>query len=131
MTITYPLSIFYDGACSVCSTEISYYRSIADQRVQFIDIAATDFDAEAYGKTNVEFQRQLHARDAEGHFFTGVDAFRKLWEALPSPFYPLLSAFVGLPGVHLAARTGYSLFARSGHLLPSKHKASCPIAKDQ
>ena len=131
MTITYPLTIFYDGACGVCSTEIRYYRSIADQRVQFVDIAAVDFDAGEFGKTNDEFQRQLHARDAEGQYFTGVEAFRQLWDALPSPFYPLLSIFVGLPGIHLAARTGYSIFARSRHLFPSKHAPNCPIAKNK
>ncbi len=130
MSITCPLTIFYDGACGVCSTEISYYRSIADQRVQFIDIASVDFDAGEYGKTIDDFQKRLHARDAEGQYFTGVEAFRQLWEALPSPFYPLLSTVVGLPGIHLAARTGYAFFARFRHLLPAKHTASCPIAKN-
>jgi predicted DCC family thiol-disulfide oxidoreductase YuxK len=131
MTTRYPLSIFFDGACGVCSTEISYYRSIADQRVEFIDIAAIDFDAEAFGKTIGEFQAQLHARDADGQYFTGVEAFRQLWEALPSPFYPLLSTVVGLPGVHLTARAGYALFARFRHLIPARHATSCPIAKEQ
>ena len=131
MTVTYPLAVFYDGACGVCSKEIAHYRSIADQRIRFVNIAAADFDAASYGRTAAEFQAQLHARDARGRFFTGVEAFRRLWEALPSPFYPLLSGFVGLPGVHLAARTGYALFARFRHLLPASHAASCPIGRDQ
>jgi predicted DCC family thiol-disulfide oxidoreductase YuxK len=130
MPISYPLTIFYDGACGVCSTEISYYRSIADQRVRFVDIAAVDFDAGQFGKTIDEFQDRLHANDAEGRYFTGVEAFRQLWEALPSPFYPLLSTFVGLPGINLAARTGYAFFARYRHLLSSKHTDSCPITKN-
>ena len=130
MTINYPLTIFFDGACGVCSTEIRYYRSIADQRVIFVNIAAVDFDASQYGKTAEEFQKKLHACDADGHFFTGVEAFRRLWEALPSPFYPLLSALVGLPGIHLSARIGYKVFARFRHLLPASHANSCPIAKD-
>jgi len=126
----YPLTIFYDGACGVCSKEISHYRSIADKRVQFVNIAAFDFDAETFGKTIDDFQKQLHARDAGGQYFTGVEAFRKLWEALPSPFYPLLSTFTGLPGINLAARTGYAVFARFRHLLPSSHAASCPITEE-
>lgn len=130
MSTAYPLTIFYDGACGVCSTEIRHYRSIADERVRFVDIAANDFDAGAFGKTIDDFQKQLHARDAGGQFFTGVEAFRQLWQALPSPFYPLLSTLTGLPGINLAARTGYALFARFRHLLPSSHTASCPIAKD-
>lgn len=131
MKISYPLTIFYDGACGVCSTEISYYSSIADQRVVFVDIAAADFDAEAFGKTIGEFQKMLHVRDACGQYFTGVEAFRRLWEALPSSFYPFLSTIVGLPGIHLAARIGYAVFARFRHLLPSSHATSCPIAKEQ
>ncbi len=131
MSNTYPLTVFYDGACGVCSTEIRYYRSIADQRIQFVNIAADDFNAQDYGKTVSEFQEQLHARAADGQFFTGVEAFRRLWEGLPSPFYPLLSGFVGLPGIHLAARIGYAVFARYRHLLPASHAKSCPIAKEQ
>lgn len=127
MRISYPLTIFYDGACGVCSKEISYYRSIADQRIEFINIAATEFDASIYGKTLAEFQEKLHVRDAGGHYFTGVEGFRRLWEALPSPFYPLLSAVMGLPGIHLSARIGYFVFARYRHLLPSNDAASCPL----
>ena len=130
MAVIYPLTIFFDGACGVCSTEITYYRSIADQRIRFIDIAALDFDAASYGKTMDDFQKKLHARDAQGHYFTGVEAFRKLWDVLPSPFYPLLSSFFGLPGIHLAARVSYALFARFRHLLPSNHATSCPMAKN-
>lgn len=110
---------------------MSYYRSIADQRLEFVDIAAADFDAEAFGKTIGDFQEMLHVRDAEGQYFTGVEAFRRLWEAMPSPFYPLLSTIVGLPGIHLSARIGYAVFAKYRHLLPSSHATSCPIAKNQ
>lgn len=131
MDINYPLTIFYDGACGVCSTEIKHYRSIADQRVNFVNIAAADFDAERYGKGAEEFQKVLHACDADKQFYTGVEAFRRLWEALPSPFYPLLSVIIGLPGIHISARIGYKIFARYRHLLPTSHTKSCPISKEQ
>ena len=125
MNSRYPLTIFYDGACSVCSREMKHYRKVADQRVRFVDIAAVDFNAEGYGRSSDDFQRELHVCDADGCFYTGVEAFRKLWQALPSPFYPLLSLIVGLPGVNLAARTGYAIFARYRHLLPSSKKNVC------
>jgi predicted DCC family thiol-disulfide oxidoreductase YuxK len=131
MSTPYPLTVFYDGACGVCSTEICFYRSIADQRIQFVDIAADNFNAGQYGKTLGEFQEKLHVMDAKGQFFTGVEAFRRLWEGLPSPFYPLLAGFVGLPGIHMAACACYAVFARFRHLLPSSKTAKCPIAKDQ
>lgn len=125
--ITYPITVFYDGACGVCSTEIAYYRTQADERVSFVDIAAADFDATRFGRPREAFQKELHVCDANGRFFTGVEAFRRLWEAIPSPFYPLLSSFVGLPGINLAARTGYSVFARFRHLLPGSRAGSCPL----
>jgi len=128
--ITYPITVFYDGVCGVCSTEIAYYRTQADERVLFVDIAAPDFDAACYDRTQSDFQKELHVCDAEGQFFTGVEAFRRLWEAIPSPFYPLLSGFVGLPGINLAARTGYSVFARFRHLLPGSRTGSCPLPRD-
>ena len=102
MSISYPLTVFYDGSCGICSTEIRYYRSIADRRLIFVDISAADFAAVGYGKPAGEFQKKLHAKDADGNFYTGVEAFRRLWDALPSPFYPLLATIVGLPGIHLA-----------------------------
>lgn len=131
MTVNYPLTIFFDGACGVCSAEISHYRSIADRRVVFVDIAADDFDAQMFGKTTHEFQEKLHARDADGRFFTGVEAFRRLWVSLPSPFYPLLSSFVGLPVIHFSARVGYAFFARFRKFLPSKRATSCPVKVNQ
>lgn len=123
----YPLKIFYDGACGVCSKEMTYYMSIADQRVEFIDISAKNFRAKDYGKSNDDFQSKLHARDNKGTFYTGVDAFRRLWDSLPHPFYPLLSTLIGMPIVHFSARFGYSVFSRYRHLLPRKKNNVCHI----
>lgn len=122
-----PLTVFYDGACGVCSTEMAYYQKIAGPNLRFVNIASEAFDASAYGKTPVEFQKVLHLCDASGRFYTGVEAFRKLWDALPSPFYPLLSAVTGLPGINFAARSGYALFARYRHLLPAARQKSCTL----
>lgn len=121
------LKVFYDGACGVCDKEMAYYRTIADQRVRFINIAAEDFHPERYGKKAAEFQKELHVCDAHNRFYTGVEAFRKLWDVLPSPFYPLLSLFVGLPGINLAAHCGYAVFARFRHFLPAGSSNSCTL----
>jgi predicted DCC family thiol-disulfide oxidoreductase YuxK len=123
----YPLTIFYDGACGVCSKEMAYYMSIADQKVVFVNIAAPDFNALSYGKSNDDFQRELHVCDNQGTFYTGVEAFRKLWDTLPSPFYPMLSTFVGLPVIHFGARCGYTVFSKYRHLLPRKNRNICDL----
>jgi len=113
------LQVFYDGGCSVCSKEISHYTKIADlNRVAFVDINAPEFEPARYRLSLEAFQAELHVRDATGQFHTGVEAFRKLWEVLPAPLYPMLSKITGLPVINAASRCGYALFARYRHLLP-------------
>lgn len=125
-TTDYPLEIFYDGSCIVCSSEMEIYRRRnPEQRLSFIDISSNDFDAEQYGPSQQQFMAELHVRDAKGQFYTGVDAFLALWKAFPTgSLYRLIGGLVSLPGIHLAARMGYMLFARNRHRLP-KREDSC------
>lgn len=127
MQPTYPLTVFYDGACGLCAAEMRHYRAIAGPQLQFIDIASEQFDAARYGKSPEAFRKALHLCDGDGQFYTGVEAFRRLWQTLPQPFYPLLAGLVGLPGVNLAARSGYAVFARYRHLLPASRNNTCPL----
>ncbi len=126
MTVTYPLEIFYDGNCIVCSREIDHYRrNNPSGRLLFIDISETGFDAGLHGKHRDQFMAQMHVRDASGTFLTGVDAFLAIWRAYPSHSrYRLMARIVSLPLITPATRIGYALFARYRHLLP-KRKNSC------
>lgn len=121
-TTAYPLEIFYDGSCIVCSTEMEVYRRRnPQQRLIFIDISSSDFSAEKYGLTHQQFMEALHVRDANGKYFEGVDAFLALWGTFPAgSLYRLFGSLIALPGIHLAARAGYLLFARYRHLLPKR-----------
>ena len=122
MAPAFPLEIFYDGSCLVCSSEIDQYRKRNPlQRLRFIDIMGEDFQPLDYGKTQAEFLEKMHVRDSQGQFFSGVDAFLLIWQAYPSgSLYRLLGTFIGLPGVNLLARLGYKVFARYRYLLPKK-----------
>jgi len=124
MTTAFPLQIFYDGACRVCSAEMDSYRKNNPQnRFNFIDISAEGFQAEKYGKTQAEFMVQLHVRAADGTFSTGIDAFVVIWQAYPSgSLCRLFGALVGVPGISLFSRFGYKAFARYRHLLPKREK---------
>ena len=126
MPVTFPLEIFYDGSCRVCSAEIEGYRARnPGQRLVFIDISQPDFQPQKYDKRLEDFMAKIHVRDGSGHFETGVEAFMLIWEAFPTgSIYRLLSAMVGFPGMNLLARGGYALFARYRHLLP-KNRRSC------
>ena len=125
MATKFPLQIFYDGACMVCSAEMDNYRNSNPYgRLTFIDISSEKFNAESYGKTQAEFLARLHVRDAAGMFSTGIDAFTVIWQAYPSgSLCRLFSGLIGLPGINLFSRIGYSVFARYRHLLPSRDQA--------
>ena len=120
----FPLTVFYDGSCIVCSREIKHYRQIAHgERLRFVDISAPDFDAASYGRIREEFMRQLHVRDSRGRFYLGVDAFPIIWQALPGLGYRWVGKLIGLPGIHPLAILGYKTFARLRRYLPKRRNA--------
>ena len=116
MAIAFPLQIFYDGSCLVCSTEMDNYRNNNPQnRLNFIDISNEDFTPDTYAKTQAEFMAQLHVRDAQGLFYTGVDAFIAIWQAYPSgSLCRLFGGLIGLPGINLLSRFNQSAIQSTG-----------------
>lgn len=117
----FPLTIFYDGVCVVCATEMRHYRQKNHGgRLRFIDISAPGFDAERFGMDFQELMAQMHVIDASGSVFRGVDAFPVIWQAFPEFRYRLLAGTLRLPGIHALARLAYALFARYRHYLPRR-----------
>lgn len=117
--IVFPLTVFYDGGCPVCSREIGHYRRMAGgDKLIFVDISDPGFDPKRYGRTLEEFMTEMHAMDSSGSIYRGVDAFRALWQGLPVSLYGELGGVLGLPGIHLLARIGYRIFARLRRFLP-------------
>lgn len=124
--ILFPLTVFYDGSCPVCSREISHYRALSrDGRLNFVDISAESFDAADWGMDQAALMKAMHVKDAAGQLYLGVDAFRALWLGLPGLRYRSLSQVLGLPGLHMLAVLGYRIFARYRHLL------SRPLRRDK
>lgn len=121
----FPLDVLYDGSCRVCAAEMSRYRRMdQEESLRFVDIGAPDFDPARYGGTMDRFMVELHAIDATGRVYRGVEAFWAIWQAFPSST-PLgvLGRLVMVPGVHALARLGYRLFARYRYLLPRDRQA--------
>ena len=121
----FPLTVYYDGACAVCSREmLVYQRRESAGRLVFFDISAPGFNAIEHGRSFEEFMKELHVRDAGGQFHTGISAFARIWSAFPeSPLYSLLERTINLPGIRQGADLSYAAFARFRHLLP---KNNCP-----
>jgi predicted DCC family thiol-disulfide oxidoreductase YuxK len=120
--LTYPLTLLYDGACPVCSLEMSKLRALnRHQRLRFEDISAPRFEAAPWGATAAELDALMHAVDAAGQTWRGVPALRlaygavgrgRLWAPTAWPLLaPLFDA-------------GYAWFARNRHGISS---AAAPL----
>ncbi len=127
----FPLQVFYDGGCAICSREMQAYQQRESAgRLLFLDISAPEFSAAEHGRSFDEFMKELHVRDARGKFHTGISAFSRIWSAFPdSPLYSLLGRTINLPLIRQGADLGYATFARFRHLLPKNrcHDGSCRL----
>jgi predicted DCC family thiol-disulfide oxidoreductase YuxK len=121
--VVFPLKVFFDGGCPVCSREIEHYRKMGgEDKLIFVDIDDPEFAPEEYGLTREDFMKEMHAMDASGEFYRGVDAFRALWSGLPVSIYGDLAGLLGLPGIHHLSKIGYRGFARMRRFLPRVEK---------
>ena len=127
----FPLKVFYDGSCYVCSTEMFVYmKKDHGGRLEFIDISAPDFNPDEFGISLADFMYQMHAIDQAGRIYRGPEAFGAIWQAFPSSaWYGFLAALVDFPGIRILARAAYLTFARSRKYLPKRRRAVCKIGK--
>lgn len=117
-------TVYFDGACPLCSREIAHYRRRDRQgRLRFIDIADPHFDAAAEGLDAARVHQVMHVRRPDGSLATGVDAFIAIWAALPG--YGRLACAAATPGIHGLLRAGYRLFAAVRPYLPRRQVSSC------
>lgn len=127
----FPIKVFYDGSCYVCSSEmLVYMKKNHESRLEFIDISAPDFNLNEYGISLTDFMYQMHVIDRAGRVYRGPEAFRAIWQAFPSSaWYGFLATLVALPGIRVLARAAYMTFARVRKYLPKRRKAVCKIGR--
>jgi predicted DCC family thiol-disulfide oxidoreductase YuxK len=115
------LQVFYDGACPLCRREAAHYQKRdRDGRILWIDIARPDFHAAAFGLDPVRVQQVMHARDPDGHIYTELRAFVKIWECLPGFLPFLLRTLFKIPGTLLVGGVLYRAFARNRYRLTGR-----------
>ncbi len=127
----FPLKVFYDGACSVCGTEVERYgRKDRAGRLILVDISAPDFAPKEYGITLAEFMYEMHVIDRRGKVYKGPEAFWAVWQAFPtSTIYGLLGFLITLPGIRIPASLGYQGFARIRKYLPRRKPPVCRMGR--
>ena len=106
----YPLTLFYDAGCAVCSLEMDHLRErCTDGRLLFVDIAAPGFDPVVYGVSVADMDAEIHGLCADGTMLRGVEVLRLAYDAAdvgwilrPTGWTPLRPLF----------DAGYRAFAR-------------------
>ena len=123
------VALFYDGACYLCNMEMDIYRKKDPKKLlDLVDISQPQFDAASLGLSEKEVNLHFHARDLEGNWYKGVDAFILIWQTLGiyRPLSYLANGSLSRP-FFLA---GYEIFARVRPHLPGRKKCatdSCQI----
>lgn len=76
---TYPLTIYYDASCPLCAAELHALRDHdRHARLILVDCSAAEFSDRAIAATGItrsELMNGIHAQDAGGRWYRGIDVF--------------------------------------------------------
>jgi predicted DCC family thiol-disulfide oxidoreductase YuxK len=105
------ITVYYDGKCSLCHKEITYYKKIAPpETFVWVDILEQEDLVTQQGISIVDALKLLHAKDELGHIHIGVDAFLIMWQHLGR--WRWLAKLVAMPIIYPATKLFYRLFAQ-------------------
>ena len=78
------LTVYYDGACPVCSREIAVYcRQVGAEQCVWVDASSCPDSALGAGLSRDRALARFHVRRADGVLVDGMRGFTVLWRALP------------------------------------------------
>ena len=78
------LTVYFDGACPVCSREIAaYQRQAGAERRIWVDASTCPESALGSGLSRADALARFHVRRADGSLVDGMRGFALLWRALP------------------------------------------------
>ena len=124
------LTIYYDGACPLCTAEISHYKTRKGaENLAFTDISRDD--AETGDDLDISAARgRFHVRRPDGTLLSGARAFVEIWHVLPG--WRWLGRIARLPGVTPLLEVAYRGFlpirpalSRLASRLGAKPEATC------
>lgn len=77
-------TLYFDGACPVCSREVSMYqRQDGASGVHWVDVSTCRADQLGPDLSRQQALDRLHFRCADGRLVSGPQAFAMLWQTLP------------------------------------------------
>ena len=122
------LTVYYDGLCHLCSREIEMYRGLkGSERIHFVDITDSSFDAMGEGLDPVKVHKTLHSKDEVGKIHSGVETFILIWERIDK--FKKLVPFARIKAVRRILDFGYFGFALVRPLLPKKSCQNSPYCE--
>jgi predicted DCC family thiol-disulfide oxidoreductase YuxK len=108
MTDTCQKTIYFDGACPLCSLEIAHYqRQAGSENLCFLDVSQ-DGTNTGTGLTQDAALARFHVRARDGSLLSGAAAFVAVWDELPS--WRWAARLARLPGVLPVLELGYRAF---------------------
>lgn len=114
MTTTPPLTVYYNTRCPVCDAGIDFQRNrlVKAARagmITFRDINREPDALQPYAATLNDVRRRLHATDADGKLYVGIDCAAAIWRRTPGDGW--FAWLVERPIVHPLAAFCYDRFA--------------------
>lgn len=105
------IEVFYDGDCPLCMREVNWLRlKDKHKRIEFTDISNEQFDPNTVGVEQQTLMARIHGRLPDGSLVTGVEVFRRMYEAVGWRLPVVASR---LPGVRQLLDGAYTIFARN------------------
>ena len=106
-----PCTVYFDGACPVCRTEIAHYqRQRGAEAIAWVDASCCDEAALGPGVDRAAVLRRFHVREADGSLASGAAAFVVIWRRLPA--FAWLARLASFRPVLAVLEAGYGLFLR-------------------
>jgi demethoxyubiquinone hydroxylase (CLK1/Coq7/Cat5 family)/predicted DCC family thiol-disulfide oxidoreductase YuxK len=110
------MTVFYDGACPLCSHEIAFYRGLnGAEAIRWVDATRCDAAAFPGGVSRGAALARFHATLPDGRVVTGARAFLAVWSRLPR--FVALARIGSVPPVPTFLEWGYRLSLRVRPLL--------------
>lgn len=113
------ITVYFDGKCILCSTEMDHYRKMdKDRLIRFVDISASNFNAKLEGLDPVQANKVIHVKTHEGKVLSKIDAFVEVWKILDR--MRLFQLMAANPITRPIMDFGYICFATLRPFLPKR-----------
>ena len=111
--VSYPITIYFDGSCKLCSSEINNLVA-RDKKgaILLVDCSPVDFDDRGLPASRETMMNMIHARDATGVWMCGIDVFIAAYRAAN---LGIVSRILAHRWVKPLAARGYPWVVRNRH----------------